>query len=325
MSDKYQSLIEGVKTLTGDAKSLFELKSKWLTVVIIILQLFAVVWNVIKPPKEIFPNVLILILLFALLGLLATQEYRYSRKAKYAEALFFIHSIVHRLRDNFHTLNKISNSSEDAESILKRKVFEEAEKVITSFANAFNLITGTRCRACIKLINNAEPSKKYSELSKEEKERVLYVETWVRDIDTKLLETKEEPMHWLCGNTDFSELFSAKNPTINNSFFENNLPKRRNYLNTSFELYTEPNGRWKLPYKSTIVWPIRKITSDQYDREEGQFTEKQDILGYLCIDSKARKIFNKSYDVNFGAIVADSIFIFLRRYYMVLNKKRKEN
>lgn len=324
MSENPYSFIEETRPLIEEVTSLSKLKSRWITIVVIITQIFTIVWNSVKPPKELFPTVAILIIIFSSITLLAIQEYRYSRKTRYAEALVFIHSIVHRLRDTFNILNKFDSSNPEIRKQSNNIIFKEAEKIVTSFATAFSLITSVRCRACIKLIRLDETQKDYASLSKDEKERILYVETWTRDVDSNLFSPAgEEPKHWIYSNTDFKQLFDAQNPATNKYFLENNLPKKHNYQNTSFKLYGEPNEKWTLPYKSTIVWPIRRITS-KYERDEEQFTDKQDVLGYLCIDSDARNVFNDRYDIHVGAIVADSLFVFLRRYFLWLQIKKGE-
>lgn len=325
MSDNPNSFIEEARTLTENVKNLYQFKSKWPQFTSIVITISLMVWNGFKLQEKLHTTIVVLVLSFSFLALLAFQEYRYSRKAKYAESLSYIHSIVHRLRNNFHIINKIDSSSEETRKLLNRKVFEEVEKVVTSFAVAFSLITSAKCRACIKLIRIDETHKDYHKLSNEEKEKVLYVETWTRDIDSQPFQPDEEPRHWIYANTDFYQLFNVRDPRINKYFFANNLPKMCNYNNTSFKSYGDPNEKkWALPYKSTMVWPIRRITSHEDDREEGQLGDKQDVLGYLCIDCNSRNVFNERYDTELGAIIADSLFVFLRRYNMVTTKKREE-
>jgi len=59
------------------------------------------------------------------------------------------------------------------------------------------------------------------------------------------------------------------------------------------------------------------------------FHQKQDIIGYLCIDTNSRNVFRERYDMHLGGIVADALFIFLKNYYDFLvlkggtNERRK--
>lgn len=314
-------LSEETKHILENVESVY--KRFWITIFIVTLQIFAVVTTLFKNQTDLLKTIEFLTILVISLGLLAWQECRYARKTKYAEGLFYIHSVVHRLRDSFVLFNNYSASDTGSRTLINKEIFDEVTKAITTFANAFSLIKSVKCRACIKLIRIDETPKKYELLTKEEREKILYVETWIRDSDSEINAHSDEPKHWICGNTDFYRLFSAKNPKTNNYFIENNLPKRHNYKNTSFQMYGEPDGKWTLPYKSTIVWPIRRMTlRENHDSE--QLSDNQDVLGYLCIDSNVKDIFNDSYDIHFGAIVADSLFVFLRRYFVWLEVKKGE-
>ena len=73
-----------------------------------------------------------------------------------------------------------------------------------------------------------------------------------------------------------------------------------------------------LPYRSTIVWPIRKLVYPQDGEDGNRLNHEQDIIGYLCVDSARQKVFRNDYDTQLGAIVADSVFIFLKRYHEYL-------
>lgn len=347
-SDSYSDLeaikrhIKSKDDFVGKHFSFFyRLKAEWLTIISLIADGFAlitIIWNAYSPAspytsRELLPIIAILILLLIFFILLIEQEFRYSRKARYAEAIVYMHSIIHRLRDNFHTLNKIDSSPPETRQEYIDKARIEMIAVITSFANAFTLITGAKCRSCIKLLQLDE-TKVLDKLNEDEKKQVFYVKTWARDADSMLsqeIQTEGEPLHWVYENTDFTFLFETKSPAKDNYFFSNDLTDEYGYNNTSFQLYGKPEfvnvlrikkvKKWPLPYRSTIVWPIRRITDIKHDQEKDQFLAKQDAIGYLCIDSYARGVFNRRYDFHLGALVADAIFIYLRRYLIVIKKE----
>lgn len=241
-----------------------------------------------------------------LIGYVIFQEYRFSRKARYAEATYSIHSCVHFLRD-LHF---------DLESIQKKVDCKRAlSRVITSFANAFSLITGTRCRACIKTleIRNISPENFYKISDKKEQVNYLFIDTFCRDTVT-VSNNGDEYIHPVISNTDFLELYLDIDKRF---FFCNNIDVYKGaYQNSSAQ-----SGK-KLSYRSTIVWPIRRLVYGQDCGEKAILNQEQDIIGFLCIDSGSRNVFRNNYDIEFGAIVADSLFVFLKSYHNFIENKQ---
>lgn len=119
---------------------------------------------------------------------------------------------------------------------------------------------------------------------------------------------------------------SAQEPQTVRFFIDGNLQENHLYESTSFDLYEpqEWNGRkwavWTLPYRSTMVWPIRKITGPE-EKREGQLFHKQDLLGFLCVDSYARKVFDPRYDFDFGALVADNFYMLFGAYRAKIERR----
>lgn len=239
------------------------------------------------------------------------QEYRFLRKARYAEAMSSIHGCVHLLRDYHFGFENI-----DKEVNCKKALTE----VVTSFTNAFSLATGAHCRACIKTIEMRHIKEKPFQKLKDINERVkhLYISTFCRDTNTSLSPSKKSNdtcIHPIISNTDFSELYLDID---NRCFFHNDLSTLHNYQNSSMKI-------GELPYRSTIVWPIRRILSEQDKDTKAISNQEQDIIGFLCIDSAKKNAFRKTYDFEMGAIVADSLFVFLKSYHTFLNAKEGNN
>jgi hypothetical protein len=68
-------------------------------------------------------------------------------------------------------------------------------------------------------------------------------------------------------------------------------------------------------YRSTIVWPIRKILRDPNTaRKLGAYPFDQHILGFLCVDSALVNVFDpeqvsaNNLDFNLGAPFADTLY-----------------
>jgi len=240
-----------------------------------------------------------------LLGYVIFSEYRYARKARYAEAMASIHSAIHILRDYQCDFNSICEDH-DCKNALS--------SVVTAFANAFSLVTGTHCRSCIKTIETRNISQsEFNSLTPQEQIEYLYVATFCRDRASANNENESDNyIHPLSSNTDFLVLY---NDVSERRYFSNDINKEDGYQNSSHQ------ANKKLPYRSTIVWPIRKLMYAQDRQNE----KEQIILGYLCVDSARMKVFREDYDFEMGATVADALFLFLKSYHNYLKSKNKNN
>ena len=225
------------------------------------------------------------------IGFSIFQAYRYARKARYAEAAQYFQAALQVCQDALE-MEKIDASG------LK----EQARRVCDHLASAFSLITGTKCAACIKVIVGDLDRVGTAEFR-------VAVSTLVRDTTSSARNT-DTVTHWLDANTDFEEVLSSTGSTIRKPFFENDLPIRRDYRNTSFEVakpVVEPGGgffanrrrrkTWTLPYQSTIVAAIQPSGLSGSPR----------LLGFLCVDSAARGAFLSRYDEGWVAAVAVAV------------------
>jgi hypothetical protein len=219
----------------------------------------------------------------------------YSREAKYARALPLIN-------EAFRRIHSLTNDE------LKNKglVMAVLENCCSKISSVFTMITSTKCSVCIKvLVWEAE------EVSKRPKCVTLVRDTTaisVRDYSEKI-----KINHWVTENTDFSYVLENIGSPIGRYFFSNFLPFFREYKNTSFGIYKAPPKnkylgnnriyryfRWTLPYKSTIVAPIcPSITRTR---------SKDNLVGFLCIDSPRLQAFKRKYDVDLLTGISDGLF-----------------
>lgn len=242
---------------------------------------------------------LFLLALFAAFFLVyaITQEYRLSRKARYAEALPSI--------GRAHLLAMGQEHDTD------REIQLVAQDVCDRLSQTLSMVTGTRCSVCVKVIESEAPT------TGQLKE--LEVSTLCRDD-----QSYERPLqavgvdHPLVGNTDFLQIFKNPDHPGLNTYLENHLPRRLDYENSSFHVYGEPYDwgprwwqrlirytvSWPLPYKSTVVTPIYPLEPDDEDR----------LLGYLCVDSRSRGVFDSRYDVPVLRSVAAALHPLLLRW-----------
>lgn len=195
-----------------------------------------------------------------------------KRKSKYGEALSNINmafkEIHYMKREHDKKINKVlekihneslSNSSnENIEAIneaLSTGHFTELEtllllqKVCDYISKTFNIITGTECSVCIKLVNYDEELKNKTKLP-------FSVFTLIRDreSESKRVQGNEEPLHLIDENTDFEHIYDnyLSSKKDDNIFLSNVLPLLgKKYKNSSFQYYKK---KWLAP-----IWlfPIR--------------------------------------------------------------------
>jgi hypothetical protein len=234
---------------------------------------------------------------------LVWQEFRYSRKAKYAEAFSYLRQIFYE------------TSTKDGQHIGECSEIENICRLIVNrLATAFSLITGTKCSVCIKVLvlsddSEASPRPKVATLCRDDtsldRERGSSpLEHWVEE-----LENPQAIEHWVQENTDFQQIFERVG-TPQRVFFSNYLPGLRGYQNTSFQVYGQPTAhfrgvRWPLPYRSTVVAPISRVH---------QLQRSPTLAGYLCVDSRSRSVFNRRYDIDLITGVGDCLFDLVHRY-----------
>jgi hypothetical protein len=155
---------------------------------------------------------------------------------------------------------------------------------------------------------------------------ILYVYALARDSQSTQGNAKsdndryEKRIDKLEDNDDFSAEFEEKV----DYFIENDLPSRRDYNNTSFDVYGHrPQGTslihrwvtsvgWNLPYRSAMVFPIRQLEpATGGDDDVG-------CIGFLTVDSAFKRVFKRRFDGPLGATVASALFHPLSVYLKLL-------
>lgn len=242
---------------------------------------------------------------FVLLVYLVFDTYRFSRKARYAEANHFIHDALHTARDAYHYLEWCL-SKEKLESFEKARFQGYIVRFLTSTSTAFSLVSATKCRASLKVIGKNDSGAEYiSTLARDQVSLEMCREMDEREgKNTKVDE-----------NTDFHLIVRQEI----NYFFNGNLPACDNYLNSNKSKYEAGKGavkNWSLPYRSTIVLPVRYVWKCKEKIAAGKKEEEkcQDIYGFLTVDSSAKNAFSERFDVQVGALLADAIFSIMNLY-----------
>lgn len=281
----------------------------WLAdILAIAIPIFTYLW--FSQQKDL-PAIIAIIILGLLSGMfvviLLIEEWRWSEKARYAEATKSIHLCVHVLRDIHFSLpdEKISNKDR----------IQSLSFALYGLSKTFSLLKAVHCRACIKFIrmNDDVLKKNISELSDEERLRYFYVETLCRDMETDrkrdFRAEGDAKDNTLGGNTDFREIFLMAEGA-SHCWLRNDIWKDRTYQNTRLAGIKD---RKQLGYRSALVVPIRKTTQGRTHVK--QFADNQDIIGFVCIDSKTKGIFNERYDPEVASIFADAFFMLMKDWF----------
>lgn len=229
--------------------------------------------------------VYVCILATVLLILLLRQENRYIREARYAAATLPM----------WKAFSEVANASwmlfhgEGSQDAFRLRLRESLRR----FAEAFTVVTGTQCRACIKLIHVPEDH--------------ASPHSYVVSTLCRHEEEAEPPRHrpdQIGDNTDFMQIFTENKPT----FFSNNLiaQLKQGYRNSHWREEDVQNDRFD--YVATIVWPIERgsTSSDQPSERE--------IVGFLCVDTLKAGAFVKTYDEALGASFARALFLAMYRF-----------
>ncbi|WP_431203294.1 hypothetical protein ACQ86E_31685 [Bradyrhizobium betae] len=237
-----------------------------------------------------------------------------KKRHRFAQATIFVHYVSHIIRDEVAASE--AGKPTDPQAIL--------QDVVDAVATCFSILSARRARCCIKEIKAG-----------------LDVATVVRDNVTKTQSPPVAPTKSpdnIEANTDYKSIWYGANgcPRF---FVSNNLVKlwRTNqYRNSSFEAYGEPvTGsflgmtfvrKWTLPYKSTIVWPIRYVPEGAawpaLNQQSNGVDKTPFVWGFLCVDWSSRNSFDEIYSPELGAAFADAIFTLL---HVLLSASRSPN
>ena len=222
------------------------------------------------------------------------REFFISRQLRYAFVMGDFHRISHNIRDLRLKLWDILNSN-SGNRFSEEFFLKEIISILTDMSSMFTLLTGTSCRATIKVVKKSGEKVYICTLARDEK-------SWsdlVHEEDKKRCEDNKDPLE---KNSDFYFLYYKYGERGKRWFFSNDLTSLSNYSNSRINGVINKKN-WNLPYVSTIVWPIQgKIEGSRY------------CLGFLCIDSPIKNVFVESSDGEVGSAVADMLFDVLYLY-----------
>lgn len=246
---------------------------------------------------------------------LAWREIRLSDDRKFASTLPHLQHASSLLGDVRTVLRAAVDEAEaTGDSIplaIRGKLKRSCEEILTSFSAIYTAWTSTNCRASIKLVR----------VVNENGVNEVYVHTLARDKSSALEnnqhdKTRAEKNHdRLSDNSDFIELWDETKPD-KGYFIAYDLKNDQTYNTSSLSYWNIVVGspvkrariEWPLPYKSTIVWPIRQKAREDLGIDETS------CVGFLCIDSRVPGAFRTRDHPKVGTILADALYPILHLY-----------
>lgn len=220
-------------------------------------------------------------------------------------------------RDVFEEINS-ANSHQIKDNEIKN--IQYATDLLSTYCESistiFTKVKGHRIGVCVKLLVDEGGS--------------AILISQARDKYSKSHNRKtgssDETKHSLELNSDFSFIYNNTDSDLNNSsfFHSSDLANESDYRNSRLKDWTCPKmpflpksfvrrKKWPLPYRSTIVVPIWRLDSDYH--------KKENLRGFLCIDSPKTNTFNESADVEILRGFSDKIAPIIDKLNKLLKKR----
>jgi hypothetical protein len=258
------------------------------------------------------------------LGCVITAAFGYAiyrvvatiRKEKYANITPHIHDVNHGIRDllTFMEQQIPTSVTTTGEFELFQPLFRNRLiDILTHIAHMFSVITGTKCRACLKTMFTHQG--------------VIYMQTLARDKRSDGInfnrdeKRRDDLMDPIARNSEFLRMVKIEKdgPGIWH-FFCNDLPSNKNFQSTSFDAYDPGKQNPTLPYGSTICCAIGQAPRPGIKGIVGGTGESTIVIGFLAVDSESRGVFRERWDVELLYSFSDAFVWPLKRYIDAFRK-----
>lgn len=243
--------------------------------------------------------------------ILAWREAKLGQQRKIAATLDRQCAASEKVRDLYVFLRHALDNSGQPRA--KSDDLARARSIIGSiaddYASIFSQITATRCRVCVKVISNIDDIDYIFVLKRDEMSSSEF-----RKHDEKRQENLYDKLR---DNNFLMKMFDAEQ-TDEGFFFSNNLIKERSYESSSIHYWevidrnprVAPDRTWRLPYKSSIVVPVRQEPNDRLGILKGD----EKLFAFVNVDSPSRRAFSKRRDVHLAKLLANSLFPIIQLY-----------
>lgn len=228
---------------------------------------------------------------FGVTGLVAYVLYqvkaREHRDVRFARALECTHKAHHILRDAAYERYILGC----AEDVWSRSV----QVSLQQFSQAFSVACGAACHATIKMVYDPVSGGEGRTSPSE-----LVVQDFARSEPRSFTMRSGVPANTVGRNSDFEHLFSRDSD--NRSWSCNDLLALQpgTYKNPH---WPEDPSKRTVPYRSTMVWPIRKVLQVA----DGSRPQDMYVYGFLTIDCRHPGLLDEVQHFDLGAAYADHL------------------
>lgn len=271
--------------------------------------------------SALITSITVSITFWLVLGLSVWREVVSARKRKYANISKHVGLMHTKCKELLGVLYYEAKNNELSKNALKRLFIDKVTSILDDLRHTFELVSGTSCRVCIKFVefrNNEGFAVTLARDSASAREK--------EESDRKRSENSSDPIK---ENEDFDIIFNEEQPDMK-IFFENNLPERLGYRNSSFKEcgkdfvyanWAEPSrgkryNLWPLSYKSTISWGIM-------DRDPPLSDTYPKCLAFLSVDSESPGVFRERWDEHIGLSLASALYYPIYLYAKLSRQPRK--
>lgn len=218
--------------------------------------------------------------------LMVKMARREHQDVRYGRALEPLHMSHHLLRDASYMRYIQGRDERDWKAIV--------EESLRQFQSAMSVATGSPCHATIKTVVDHGAAGGRSDAGLDG----LIVDTYLRSSPRNATFRHGVRSNTVANNSDFRHLFSVEKN--NRCWSHDDLLQLEGYENPHWPDNPTPRN---VPYRSTMVWPIRKVIRD------GTSTEPVDFIvhGFLTIDSPDANVLVFERHFHLGAGYADDL------------------
>lgn len=257
-------------------------------------------------------NGYVLLLTLIIILVFAYRQFQSSRKERYANITTSLHQVMHAIRDIETYMTEAAPDPSDREAVLAHTeiVRGQLEEPLEHLASVFKTITGTNCRACLKLVYDHGGQTYFYTLARDKGSSQR-----CREMDDERARANHDKV---LANPHIAHLLDKSNHSWH--FFSNNLARVAGFNTSSLSAYNKQAStavnspgplsflfhKWPLPYRACMIAVVR----------QGPIAHKHlntEIVGFLQVDSEARGVFRERWDAQIVFAVADTFFRPLKR------------
>lgn len=251
------------------------------------------------------------ILCFLFLGYSIYLVGKYRKKIQYSEIFEDLNLSFAKI--HFVNRQEITDPDKKLDSLT-----DSLSELCNGISDCFTKINGHHIGVCIKYLERSDEQHPIAQsLARDKKSKGKNRKTGKAD----------KRIHWLKQNSDFRFIYlNYENDNVDTSHYHGTfLPNKNNYENTRLPDEWPPKKTywplnwiirqktWSLDYRSTMVVPIVPLMADEQS--------KNNVRGFLCIDSPKNNAFYKHPDTEILRGIADGIYTQMNNYHKILNEE----